>query len=110
MKMKELLYDIAEQLVISAWQGLVALSLNLLQRVGRVLYSWDCSLFMTLSLGSAHVGESFSSAAWRSELNGGWYGKIFRPVIDYLARLLKDPDHCRRVYLTAKKDLPEDMQ
>jgi hypothetical protein len=65
---------------------------------------------MTLSLGRAHVGESFSSAAWRSELKGQWYGRTFRPIIDKLTLLFKDKDHCKRVYETAFKDLPLDMR
>lgn len=102
MNVKELLLKTKEKLLSAFFATL--------QRVGRILYSWDCSLFMTLSLGSAHVGESFSSAAWRSELNGQWYGRIARPIIDFLAQLLNDPKHCQRVYKTARDDLPEDMR
>jgi hypothetical protein len=79
-------------------------------RLVRVLYALDCFLFVLCTLGAAHIGESFSSAAWRSELTGGWYGRIARPLIDWLASLLGDPNHCQRVYLTAYQDLPDDMQ
>ena len=82
----------------------------MIARLARTLYALDCFLFTLLTLGSAHIGESFSSAAWRSELNGGWYGRIARPVIDWLAAWLNDPDHCQRVYLTAYQDLPDDMR
>lgn len=81
-----------------------------LKRIERILYALDCFLFMLFSLGSAHMGESFSSAAYRSEINNGWYGKIARPFIDFLARILNDPQHCERVYLTARYDLPTDMR
>lgn len=82
----------------------------MMARLGRILYAFDCFAFMALTLGGAYVGESFSSAAWRSEQGGGWYGRIARPVIDALASLLGDANHCQRVYQTAWLDLPEDMR
>ena len=82
----------------------------MMARLGRIIYAFDCFAFMALTLGGAYVGESFSSAAWRSELNGGWYGRIFRPVIDALASILGDSNHCQRVYQTAWLDLPDDMR
>jgi hypothetical protein len=82
----------------------------MMARLGRILYAFDCFAFMVLTLGGAYVGESFSSAAWRSELNGGWYGRILRPVIDWLAAQLGTANHCQSVYETARLDLPEDMR
>lgn len=84
--------------------------MGLIKRLCRIFYALDCFAFMALTLGGAYPGESFSSAAWRSEQDGGWYGRIFRPVIDALASILGDTNHCQRVYQTAWLDLPEDMR
>ena len=41
--------------------------------------------------------ETFSAAAWRTEQKGRLLGRIFRPVIDLLARPL-ERDHCRKSF------------
>jgi hypothetical protein len=80
------------------------------QRVVLLLYGLDCVAFMVCSLGTAHVGESFSSAAYRAALFGGWYGRLAVRPIDFVFALLGDPNHCQRVYLEARYDLPRDMR
>jgi hypothetical protein len=78
------------------------------ERILNVLFALDCFLFALFTLGGSFPSESFSSAAWRSENMGGWYGRIFRPVIDWVARKLGQVDHCKSAYYRAKLNLPPD--
>jgi hypothetical protein len=84
--------------------------INIKGRLFTLLYGLDCFLFVICTLGAAHIGESFSSAAWRAELNGMFYGKV-RPLIDSLFFVCFGIiDHCQHAYETAKYDLPADMR
>lgn len=80
------------------------------QRILNILVALDSFVFVLLTLGVGHPGETISSAAYRSELHGGWF-RFARPVIDWLLCWLEDC-HCRRAYLYAKRkmNLPEDMR
>jgi hypothetical protein len=78
-----------------------------MSRVVNILFIADCFLFSLCTLGAAYPFESFSSAAWRAETNGLFYGK-FRPLIDALFWF--QPGHCQRAYTRAKFNLPQDMQ
>ena len=78
-------------------------------RLINVLFAWDCALFSTATLGGAYPGESFSSAAYRAETMGKFYGKA-RPAIDWLFGLLGQKEHCKQAYFSAKLNLPEDMR
>lgn len=53
-------------------------------------------LLMTLINGRRN--ETISAAAFALEADGKLAGRIFRPLIDYLARLLGDSDHCRKCW------------
>lgn len=78
-------------------------------RVINILFALDCFLFAVCTLGKSYPYESFSSAAYRAELLGIFYGKS-RPVIDWLFSLFGQTDHCKTAYLSAKNNLPKDMQ
>lgn len=78
-------------------------------RVVNIIFAWDCALFSTLTLGKAYPGESFSSAAYRAESLGMFYGKV-RPAIDWLFSWLGQKDHCKTAYFSAKLNLPEDQR
>ena len=80
------------------------------QRILNLLVSLDSFLFVVLTLGMGYPGETFSSAAYRAELTGKFFGKA-RPIIDWLLCWLED-DHCKQAYLYAcdKRNLPEDMR
>ena len=80
------------------------------QRVLNILVALDSFLFVVLTLGVGHPSETFSSAAWRSETNGGYWGRM-RPVIDWLMSPI-EADHCRLAweYAYRKRNLPKDMQ
>lgn len=71
--------------------------IQLLTRLQNLLIALDQFLFCVLTLGAAYPDETASSAAWRSELQGKWQGRFFRPVIDWLFWLVQK-DHCRKAY------------
>ena len=73
-------------------------------RLVNILFALDIFMFTLLTLGKAYPFESFSSAAYRAELNGRFYGKA-RPWID----LLFGPGHCEHAYRNAKSFLPPDQ-
>ena len=80
-----------------------------MSRIINILFTLDCFLFSLCTLGKSWPGESFSSAAYRAEEMGIWYGKA-RPVIDWLFGWLGQKAHCANAYVSAKLNLPEDMR
>ena len=82
---------------------------TLQERTINVLFALDCLLFSICTLGKSWPGESFSSAAYRAERKGMWYGKA-RPLIDAL--FFFQPQHCYLAWLSATQqlNLPEDMR
>ena len=78
-------------------------------RLINVLFAFDCFCFSLATLGKSYPSESFSSAAYRAESLGLFYGRM-RPVIDFAFGLLGQTDHCKTAYFNAKKNLPEDMR
>lgn len=81
----------------------------MLVRIINILFAIDCCLFSLLTLGKAYPFESFSSAAYRAEINNRFYGKA-RPLIDFLFSLLGQKEHCKTAYFSAKYNLPEDQR
>jgi hypothetical protein len=83
--------------------------LELSNRTINILFTFDCFVFSVCTLGKAYPGESFSSAAYRAELKGMFYGKA-RPIIDKLFELLGQTEHCKKHYLSTRRmALPDDM-
>lgn len=80
-----------------------------MSRLVNILLALDCLAFSLLTLGKAYPAESFSSAAYRAELQGRFYGKA-RPAIDWVFGWLGQRDHCRAAYESAKFNLPDDMR
>lgn len=80
-----------------------------MNRVVNVLLALDCFLFSVVTLGKSYTSESFSSAAWRAERDGRFYGRA-RKWIDRLFSLLGQKEHCRVAFQEAKYNLPEDMR
>lgn len=80
-----------------------------MKRIINVLLAVDCCLFALCTLGGSYPFESFSSAAFRAEKLGLFYGKA-RPMIDWFFSLLGQKDHCRVAYASAKLNLPEDQR
>lgn len=85
-----------------------AISASFTARLINIVFMLDCFLFSLLTLGKAYPFESFSSAAYRAELNGRFYGRM-RPVIDRgFHRWQKD--HCKLAYERAALNLPPDQR
>lgn len=78
-------------------------------RIINVLLTLDCFLFAVVTLGGSYPFESFSSAAYRAESMGKFYGKA-RPLIDWLFSLIGQTDHCKKAYFSAKYNIPEDQR
>lgn len=80
------------------------------QRILNIAVALDSFLWTLATLGVGHPGETFSSAAYRAELQGRAFGYA-RPVIDWLLCWLES-DHCHLAYLyaTQKRNLPDDMR
>ena len=66
-----------------------------MKRIKNLLIALDQLLYVIITLGSADPDETGSSAAWRLECDGKFFG-FFRPVIDTL--FFWEPDHCRLSY------------
>ena len=81
----------------------------MLNRISNIIFTLDCFLFSIATLGKSYPFESFSSAAYRAEINGRFYGKI-RPIIDSGFKLLGQMEHCKDAYMKAKFNLPEDQR
>ena len=77
------------------------------ERLTNIAFMLDCFLFTLVTLGKAYPFESFSSAAYRAEKLGLFYGKA-RPLIDALFWF--QPDHCRLAYERAAFNLPPDQR
>lgn len=69
------------------------------QRLLRILIALDIFVFALLTLGGSKRNETFSSAAYSTELDGKWQGRVFRPLIDWLFALV-ERDHCRQSWLS----------
>lgn len=80
-----------------------------MNRVVNILFTLDCFLFSVATLGKSYPGESFSSAAYRAEKYGMFYGRS-RKWIDKGFGLLGQVRHCQWAYDHAKDNLPEDMR
>ena len=83
--------------------------LSIKDRIANILFAFDCFLFSFCTLGLSYPHESFSSAAWRAEKNGLFYGR-FRPKIDRFFAFFGQLGHCEWAYDHAKYNLPEDQR
>lgn len=58
----------------------------------------DNAALVILSWGKCKPGEWISSALWSLECDGKFFGKVFRPCVDFLF----GANHCRNSYLAQK--------
>jgi len=63
-------------------------------------------VLQVLTLGRAKKSETISAAAYQGELTGKWFGKLARPVIDFLFSPFQK-EHCRAAWLW-QQDLYKD--
>lgn len=76
-----------------------------MERLVNILFAFDCFAFALLTLGRSYPSESFSSAAYRAESLGLFYGRA-RKLIDALMGV----DHCKNAYFFAKLNLPPEQR
>lgn len=79
------------------------------QRLLNVLIALDQLIYVLITLGKGSPDETLSAAAWRTEQDGKFFGRVFRPVIDLLF-LPFERDHCRLSFESEinRSHLPED--
>jgi len=65
-----------------------------------LLIALDQMVFCLITFGASDPDETMSSAAWRMEQDGKFFG-FMRPVIDTLFWF--DRNHCLRSYLKERK-------
>lgn len=68
-------------------------------RALQLLIALDVFLFALICLGNVKRGETASAAAWSTELDGKWQGRVSRPLIDWLFTWL-EREHCRASWVT----------
>lgn len=69
-------------------------------RLLNIAITLDQSAWVFITLGKASPDETISAALWRMEMNGKLAGRVFRPVVDWGARVFfNDHDHCFRAYM-----------
>ena len=81
------------------------------RRLLNVLIALDQLAYVLLTLGRGSPDETLSAAAWRTEQEGHILGRIFRPLIDLLARPW-ERDHCRKSFESERngRHLPKEYQ
>ena len=81
------------------------------QRLLHIGIAVDQLLYVLLTLGAGSPDETLSAAAWRTERNGKWLGRVFRPLIDVLF-LPFERHHCLRAFESEKlgRHLPREYR
>lgn len=81
------------------------------KRLLNVMIALDQLAYVLLTLGRGSPDETLSAAAWRTEQEGHILGRIFRPLIDLLARPW-ERDHCRKSFESERngRHLPKEYQ
>ena len=81
------------------------------RRLLNLLIALDQLAYVLLTLGRGSPDETLSAAAWRTEQEGHIFGRIFRPLIDLLARPW-ERDHCRKAFESERngRHLPKEYQ
>ncbi len=73
------------------------------KRLLNIAISVDQLLWSIITLGHASPDETISAACWRMEVAGKLRGRIFRPVIDTIFRVLfNDINHCQKAFQSEK--------
>ena len=83
--------------------------MRLKSRVLNVLIAIDQLAYVLITLGAGYPDETLSSAAYRLELRGAFWGRVWRPLIDWLFHPI-EPDHCHQSYLAEVKRLQSPME
>ena len=76
-----------------------------------LLIALDQLAYILVTLCAGSPDETLSAAAWRTEQEGRILGRIFRPLIDLLARPW-ERDHCRTAFESERlqRHLPKEYR
>lgn len=67
------------------------------RRLLNLFIAIDQLIYVVLTLGDGYPDETISSALYRTEQDGKRFGKLFRPVVDWLLSPI-EKDHCKVSY------------
>lgn len=77
---------------------------RLKQRLMHILLAFDQLFGSLITLGAAYPDETPSSYAYRLEQDGKFFGRLFRPAIDFLfATLFQEHEHCKTACESERK-------
>lgn len=81
------------------------------QRILNILIALDQLIYVLITLGAGYPDETLSSAAYRLDQKGHFWGKIWRPIIDWLFTYIQR-DHCRKAYEAERRrsQVPPDLR
>lgn len=81
------------------------------RRLLHLFIALDQLLYVLITLGDGYPDETISSACWRLEQQGKFWGKFWRPKIDWLLSPI-EKDHCRVAYWAERRQvqLPEEYR
>lgn len=69
------------------------------RRILNIAIAFDQLAYVLITLGDGLPDETISSALWRTEQDGKRFGKIFRPIVDWLFKPI-EKEHCKLSYLS----------
>ena len=81
------------------------------RRLLHVLIALDQLIYVLITLGNGYPDETLSSAAYRLELRGHFWGRFWRPIIDWLFRPIEQ-NHCQQAYNAEyrKMQMPRELR
>ena len=82
-----------------------------MNRILNLLIAIDQLMYVLLTLGAGHPDETLSAAAYRTEQQGKFFGRLFRPVIDFLF-YFAERKHCEKAFKAElnRSQLPKDYK
>lgn len=85
--------------------------MNPTRRTLNFLIALDQLVYVLITLGAGYPDETLSSAAYRLEQRGAFWGRVWRPAIDWLLHPIEQ-QHCRRAYEAERirSQLPREMR
>lgn len=81
------------------------------QRILNILIALDQLIYVLITLGAGYPDETLSSAAYRLDQKGQFWGKIWRPIIDWLFTYIQR-NHCYEAYEAERRrtQAPPDLR
>lgn len=79
------------------------------KRLSHILIAISQFCWVIITLGKGFPDETISAASWRLEQKDNWFGKIARPIIDWIAFPFQR-NHCQTAFISEqiRKQLPSE--